>query len=105
MLRAFFIAVLGNIGTSRASRACGMRAVGVNQPGWLATAAGRGLSGLPDRCANVKFNWYIFGPGSFCRRNGRFNRKGNAHDAVLAGLRRNDFQAAVMGLDDFPAHG
>jgi len=33
------------------------------------------------------------------------NRQRNANDAGFAGLRRNDFQFAVMGFNNFPADG
>src|SRR5277367_5287633 len=35
--------------------------------------------------------------------NGRLHRQRNADDAGVAGLWWDDFQFAVMGLDDFPA--
>ena len=38
-----------------------------------------------------------------CKR--RLHRQGDADDAGMAGLRRDNFQSAVMGFNDFPADG
>src|SRR5471032_82998 len=39
------------------------------------------------------------------RGNARINRQQDAHDAGLAGLRRDDLQLAVVRLDDLAADG